>query len=134
MGLNFKWDADSFPDIWEKYIFIAAFGLVTAYSGGTIGGVFADSELKNMAHQIMDEIVLIARKRGITLPENIVTESLEKANNFPYETKTSYQRDVEAKRERNEGDLFGKTIITMGRQYGIPTPVTQSVYSKIEKQ
>jgi len=131
MGLNFKWNADPFPDIWEKYVFIAGFGLVTAYSGKTIGGVFANSELKNMARQIMDEIVSISKKRGVTLPEKIVAESLEKANNFPYETKTSYQRDVEAKRARTEGDLFGKTIINMGRQHGIPTPVTQSVYSKI---
>ncbi len=133
MGLTFKWNDNPFPDIWEKYVFIAGFGLVTAYSGKTIGGVFADNELKNMARQIMDEIVSIATKRGVTLPDDIVTQSLEKANNFPYETKTSYQRDVEAKRERNEGDLFGETIITMGNQYGIATPVTQSVYAKIGK-
>lgn len=134
MGLTFKWNDDPYPDIWEKYVFIAGFGLVTAYSGKTIGGVFADDELRNTSRQIMEEIASIAMKRGVALPDDIVTQSLEKANNFPYETKTSYQRDVEAGRERNEGDLFGETIIAMGRQHGIATPVTERVYGAIEKK
>ena len=131
MGLSFRWNEDPYPDIWEKYVFIAPFGLVTACSGKTIGGVFADDDLKETTRLIMEEIVSIARKRGVSLPDDIVTQSLEKANNFPYETKTSYQRDIEAGRERNEGDLFGETIITMGRQHGIATPVTERVFGDI---
>jgi len=36
-------------------------------------------------------------------------------------------RDVE-KGGKNEGDLFGGAIIRMGKDHGIPTPVTSSIY------
>jgi len=42
LDINFKWYENPFYSIWEKYIFIASFGLVTAYSGESFGGVLAD--------------------------------------------------------------------------------------------
>jgi len=80
----------------------------------------------------MGEIVAIAEKKGISLPAGIVETSIAKANNFLFETKTSYQRDIEAKGRLNEGDLFGETIIRMGQDEKIPTPVTQRIYESIE--
>lgn len=130
--IEFKWVEDPFPAIWEKFIFIAAFGLVTAYSGKTLGAVTADPELGGLAEKIMGEIVTIAKKKRISLPAGIVETSLGKAGNFPFETKTSYQRDIETKGKRNEGDLFGGTIIRMGKEVGIPTPITEFIYGEIE--
>jgi 2-dehydropantoate 2-reductase len=131
-NIQFNWADNPFPPIWEKFIFIAAFGLVTAYSCKTIGAVTADPELRGLADSIMHEIVAIAKKKGISLPAGIVETSIGKASNFPFETKTSYQRDIEAKGRLNEGDLFGGTIIRMGKAEGILTPVTESIYGQIE--
>jgi 2-dehydropantoate 2-reductase len=130
--IKFTWVEDPFPAIWEKFIFIAAFGLVTAYSEKTLGGVAANPELHEMVQKIMDEILAIAQRRGITLPPGIVETSVGKAGNFPYETKTSYQRDIESKGRLNEGDLFGGTIIRMGKEAGIDTPITKKIYEEIE--
>jgi 2-dehydropantoate 2-reductase len=131
-NIKFNWVNDPFPPIWEKFIFIAAFGLVTAYSDKTLGAVAIDPELRGLVGSIMREILAIAETRGILLPAGIVETSIAKANNFPFETKTSYQRDIEAKGVLNEGDLFGGTIIRMGQAEGIPTPVTKSIYGQIE--
>jgi len=131
-NIRFNWVDDPFPAIWEKYIFIAAFGLVTAYSEKTLGAVMVDLELRGLVEKIMGEIVAIAEKKGISLPAGIVKTSLGKANNFPFETKTSYQRDIEAKGKRNEGDLFGGTIIRMGKEVAVPTPTTKFLYGEIE--
>lgn len=130
--IEFKWVEDPFPAIWEKFIFIAAFGLVTAYSGKTLGAVTADLELRGLAEKIMGEIVAIAKKKRISLPAGIAETSIGKAGNFPFETKTSYQRDIETKDKCNEGDLFGATIIRMGKEVGVPTPTTQRIYEAIE--
>jgi 2-dehydropantoate 2-reductase len=130
--IRFTWVDNPFPAIWEKFIFIAAFGLVTAYSEKTLGGVAADSELRGLVGSIMLEILAIAEKKGILLPAGIVEASIAKATNFPFETKTSYQRDIESKGRLNEGDLFGGTIIRMGQDEKIPTPVTQRIYESIE--
>jgi 2-dehydropantoate 2-reductase len=131
-GVKFVWNDDPYPAIWEKYMFIAAFGLVTAYSGKTLGEVAADHGLKRMAGEIMGEIKLIADVCNIGLPDDIIETSLKKADNFPFETKTSYQRDIEGA-GRNEGDLFGGTILAMGRRLQVPTPVTERIYSVIQK-
>jgi 2-dehydropantoate 2-reductase len=132
--IRFTWADNPFPAIWEKFIFIAAFGLVTAYSEKTLGGVAADPKLRGLVEKIMGEIVAIAGKKGISLPPGIVEASVGKASNFPFETKTSYQRDIESKGRLNEGDLFGGTIIRMGKELGIPTPVTESIYREIERR
>ncbi len=134
--IKHKWRDDPYPAIWEKYIFIAAFGLITAYSDKTLGEIMQTKELVNTTKEIMKEIILIANKKGINLPDDILNKSIDKTNKFLFETKTSYQRDVEKAKEGkgNEGDLFGVTIIRMGKEMGVSTPVTQAILSKIKEK
>lgn len=131
VGIRFQWNDDPFPAIWSKYIFIAAFALVTVFSGKTLGEILEDGKAKALVRKVMEEIKSIAERKDILLPETIIEESINKACDFPYETKTSYQRDVETKGPVNEGDLFGGTIIREGEALGIPTPVTKSIYAEI---
>ncbi len=132
-GIQFVWNADPYPAIWEKYIFIASFGLVTAHSGKTLGEVAAEQKLRQAVKEIMEEIKAIADAKGIRLADTVIETSLGKAANFPFETKTSFQRDIE-RAGKNEGDLFGGTIVTMGKSLGISTPVTEYICSEILKE
>ncbi|RKX84824.1 MAG: hypothetical protein DRP57_05105, partial [Spirochaetes bacterium] len=47
-------------------------------------------------------------------------------------TKTSYQRDMEIPGKQNEGELFGGTILRLGKELGIRTPVTASLYNGLK--
>ena len=132
-GINYRWLDNPYPAIWEKYIFIAAFGLVTAYSGKSIGEVLAEKELKETVRQIMAEINSIAAREGVQLKDSIVADTLEKASKFPYDLKTSLQRDIEQKKQRNEIDIFGGSLIRLGQKHHIPTPVTEKVCHEIQK-
>ena len=132
-GVTVRYEADPYPAIWEKYLFIASYGLVTAWAEKPFGAVLQDRQLHGLVRGIMEEIRAVAGHRGIDLGEGIVESSLKKAENFPFETKTSYQRDVEGRR-RNEGDLFGGTVMRLGRELGVPTPVTERLYRKIEEK
>lgn len=134
MGINYQWNDDPFPAIWSKYIFIASFGLVSAHTGQCLGEIMGDTHSKENVRKIMQEIFSIAREKGIELSPDIIEESLNKANGFPYETKTSYQRDIENKGRINEGALYGGTIIAEGKALGIPTPVTSSIYTEIQNR
>jgi 2-dehydropantoate 2-reductase len=93
-----------------------------------------DSGLKTRVQAIMQEIAGIAGKKSIRLPADIIRQSLEKAGTFPFEARTSYQRDIEAKRELNEGDLYGGAILREGAQTGVSTPVTEAVYRQIKQR
>jgi len=134
MGINYKWNDDPFPAIWEKYIFIAAFGLVTVHTGKTLGEIIDDTEDRETVRSIMAEVCALAQAKGISLPTNVIEESIDKANKVPRETKSSYQRDVESGKRSNEGDLYGGTIIRMGEALGVSTPVTRSIYSEIQRR
>jgi 2-dehydropantoate 2-reductase len=131
-GIDLTWNDDPRPALWEKYLFIAAFGLVSAFMEKSLGELMESDELRAMVRSIMAEILAIAEKKVVKLPVDILETSLNKAFNFPYEARTSYQRDIESKRRLNEGDLYGGTIIREGASLGIPTPVTESIYRKIE--
>ncbi len=128
MEIIFNWRDDPYPAIWEKYILVASFALVTAHTGQTMGGVIYDNNSLDMLKKIMQEIVLIAERKGIKLADNIIETIIEFCKDYP-EVKPSYARDVE-KGKINEGDLFGGTIIRMGKTLGVSTPITNSIYKE----
>jgi 2-dehydropantoate 2-reductase len=60
-----------------------------------------------------------------------VEKTLQKARNFPYETKTSFQRDYEKRNTRHEGDIFGGTLIRLGKECNISIPTITEVYGAL---
>jgi 2-dehydropantoate 2-reductase len=132
-GVTVNYEQDPYPAIWGKYLFIVSFGLVTAWADKPFGAVLEDRELYALVRGIMEEIRAVAAKGGVELEEGIIQSSLGKAENFPFETKTSYQRDVK-KGARNEGDLFGGTTLRLGRELGVPTPISERLYREIEER
>jgi 2-dehydropantoate 2-reductase len=132
-SIIYEWQDDANPAIWEKYIFIASFGLISARYNRTLGEILEDNSLKKKVIGIMNEIHAIALKRNIRLPDGIIDLSLKKAGMFPRNTQTSLQRDIHQKKGKSELELFGGTIITLGEKLGIPTPTTQEIYQELEK-
>lgn len=131
MGISSTWYDNPYPAIWEKYIFIASFSLMTAYSGKTIGAVLADDRLKSMTENIMKEVVLVGKTKNIDFKQDVVEKTLQKVQNFPYETKTSFQRDYEKGNTRNEGDIFGGTLIRLAKEYNVSIPTITKVYGEL---
>ena len=120
-----EWRDDPAPAIWEKFLFIAPFSLVTAVGRQPIGGVLEDAALRADARAIVAETAGIARRKGVNLDDGIVDSIMEKAAAFPAGTTTSFQRDIEAGSPRDERDIFGGTILRLGELYGVETPVAR---------
>jgi len=128
MGISNTWHDNPYLAIWEKYIFITALSLMTAYSGKTIGGVLSDDKLKSMTGNIMKEVVLIGKAKNIDFEQDIVEKTIQKVQSFPYEIKTSFQRDYEKGNTRHEGDIFGGTLIRLAKEHDISIPTITEVY------
>ena len=71
--------------------------------------------------------------QGAELPPDIIETSFSKANQFPFETKTSFQRDVESKGRQSEWDLFGGTVIRYAEKYNLPANNTKETLEKLLK-
>jgi 2-dehydropantoate 2-reductase len=133
-NIKFKWVDNPKPAIWEKFVLIASFALVTANSGKPFDGVLADLGLRNDVIAIMNEIVTLAKAQKITLPENIIESALTRASNVSPGSTTSFQRDVATKGIINEGDVLGESIIALGIKNHVETPVTKRVFIEIERK
>jgi 2-dehydropantoate 2-reductase len=75
----------------------------------------------------MREVMPIAQAAGVSLSEvDIENWNTFLANQSP-DAKTSMLQDIEAKR-KTEIEMFAGKVIELGREYGIPTPVNQTLY------
>jgi 2-dehydropantoate 2-reductase len=133
-GLLFEWREDIAAVLWRKYMFIAAFGMVMACFDKTLGQVMETPELSRYVRAVMKEIGTVAENKGIELPADIVDASYQHGRNFAYEAKTSFQRDFEKADKPDERDLFADTILHIGRQSGIETPVVRELRDLLEQR
>jgi len=129
--ISFKWTRNVDLAIWEKYIFIASYAMVTALYDKTLGEVFNDYDLKEKIRQIMLEIFNIGITKGISFDEFTVEKAINKADGLPPGTRTSYQLDIAKKGAKNESNIYAGTILRMSKETGIDTPVTKNIYEEL---
>lgn len=126
-GINFQWCEKPQVPMWEKFIFIASFALVTAAADKAIDQVLEDETLYGQVLAVIDEINQIASAQGIELPEDIADKTIQKARMCAPNTTTSFQRDVKQKGDLNEQDIFATDILKMAKKFSVPTPVVQNL-------
>ena len=129
MNLTYDWTEKVFEEIWKKYLFIAPFSLVTASNDKSIRQIYEDEVLSRDTLGIMKEIVQIATKKGVTLTDDTMHNTFHSAKSLPHESTTSFQRDYSKPDKQNEKEIFGQVIIDMGKEFGVPTPMTEKVFS-----
>ena len=131
-GIDLRWQDDALPPVWKKYVFIAAFGMVTAAYSKTFGQVMADPAIKGLAVGIMEEIKALAVARGVDIDPQVVDWALLNAGKLPFSTTTSFQRDVMAG-EKAEDDIFSGDLLALGRESGLDMPTTRAVAEELKR-
>lgn len=71
------------------------------------------------------EVLKLSEKVGINLTEDDLQNYMEIINNLAPEGKSSMLQDVEADR-KTEVEIFAGTVVELGRQYGIETPIAEN--------
>ena len=123
--IKYDFTSEHIKEIWQKYIFIAAYGLVTASEHKTLGQVYEEDASSQVVKGIMHEIVKVGQAEGVELTDAMVEVAYQKARNFPYDVKTSFQRDYEAGK-LDERELFGGTLLALAQKHQIDVPfITQ---------
>ncbi|OUQ28452.1 ketopantoate reductase family protein [Massilimicrobiota sp. An134] len=84
-------------------------------------------EIKKALNCAMQEIVDIAKKKEIHLTTKDKDDMIEVLIHYPPEKKTSMLQDLEAGR-KTEIDYFGGTVMKLGKECGVPTPVNEILY------
>ena len=58
---------------------------------------------------------------------------IQKASQFPFETRTSFQRDVETKGRQSEWGLFGGTVMRYAEKLGLRADNTRVTLDRLLK-
>ena len=116
--------------LWEKFLFIAGVGGVTALARSGIGPLLGSVDGRTLLNAACAEIVAVAQAEGAPLRRNDVDAVLAQAATLPAQWRSSMARDLEDGR-RLELDALSGAVVRRGVKYGIPTPVHQTIAASL---
>lgn len=108
--------------LWFKYMCNVGENMTCALLGIPFGA-YGKSEAANQIRiAAMKEVQAVAAAKGITLTDEQMEKQLETILRIPFGNKPSTLQDLEAKR-KTEVEMFAGSMVKMGRELGIATPV-----------
>ena len=128
--IPYEIEEDMRKGIWFKYMCNIGENLTCALLGIPFG-VYRNNEDANwLRRNAMREVAAIAQRKGIDIGEKEIALQEETVKTIPYENKPSTLQDLEAGK-RTESEMFAGTVIRMGRELGVPTPINEVLYHGI---
>jgi len=112
--------------LWEKFLFIAGVGGVTALARSGIGPLLASPEGRTLLTTSCEEIAAVARAERVPLPADAADRAVEQAATLPPQWRSSLARDLEDGR-RLEVEALSGAVVRRGLKLGLPTPIHQTI-------
>mgnify|MGYP006120005341 FL=1 len=116
--------------LWEKFVFLVGLSSTTTLMRTTLGPIREASESREFFYNVMRETVAVGRARGVDLPEDFANTRLPFADGLPDDMTSSMHHDLNAG-NRLELPWLAGTVVRLGRDAGIETPVCQTVYAAL---
>ena len=126
-GIITKLADDIQTEIWSKFLFISTISAIGALTRVTMGEMLDSPEIKDIMHKTASEIVAVAKAKGIYLSDALVEKQFQVIESQPYNTTSSLQRDM-MEGKPSELEAQNGTVVKMGIELGIPTPVNAFIY------
>nr|WP_319395505.1 2-dehydropantoate 2-reductase [uncultured Desulfobacter sp.] len=122
------------PDIlrtmWWKFMVNVGVNQSSAMLGAPYKVFQALPEARALMIELMQEVVTLARHRGINLQPRDIDDWLAVLNTLAPDGKTSMLQDIEANR-KTEVEIFAGAVENMGKADAIPTPVNSTFLNLI---
>ncbi len=112
--------------VWEKFIFISPLASVTSYLNQNIGQILSNPDAKAVYVELLKEIELVAKAKGLQLPDDIVNQTIIKLEKSPKEATSSMHRDYLAG-NKIEATSLTKFVVEEGLKYGVKTPLYEKI-------
>jgi 2-dehydropantoate 2-reductase len=118
-------------DIWQKFVFITAMSGITGATRSAIGPIRECPETFDLYRQLAAEAVAVGRALGVSLSPTFADDLVAQARTFAAGLKASLLVDLE-KGKRLEVETLQGTVVRLGQQYEVPTPVTRVIYALLK--
>lgn len=130
--LDIALSADIDRELWQKFIFLTAMAGTTASMRSPIGPIVADPELRNFFRALMEEALAVGKAKGVALDAGYIEDRMGfVATKVEPGMKASMAHDLE-RGNRIELDWLAGKVRALGKQYGIPTPASDTVYTVLK--
>jgi 2-dehydropantoate 2-reductase len=128
-GFDGRIATDIQAEIWKKFISICVSGLL-AVTKSTYGEVRELKETRELMIDLLQEIYQLSQKIGIKIESDFIEKTVSYIDGFSHGMTSSLARDVWAGKP-SEIEYQNGTVVRLGLQYGVDTPINRFIYSCI---
>ncbi|HWP97950.1 MAG TPA: ketopantoate reductase family protein [Syntrophomonadaceae bacterium] len=129
--INYSIPEDMMRMLWWKFMVNVGVNQVSAVLRASYGVFQNVKEARELMTASMKEVINISRVAGINLTQADVDDWLIVIDKLSPTGKTSMLQDMEAARQ-TEVDIFAGTVVEMGQEYDVPTPVNKMLFDIIK--
>ncbi len=112
--------------LWWKFMVNVGVNQASAVLHAPYGVFQTNPEAQGLMRSLMQEVVALAKALNVNLTLQDINEWQLVMNQLSPQGKTSMLQDIEARR-KTEVEIFGGKVIELGKTYGVPTPVNQTI-------
>jgi 2-dehydropantoate 2-reductase len=125
-GIEVEVSPDIERAIWEKFVFLVGLSATTTLTRTPIGPIRANPRSRAFLHDVLAEVVAVARAQGVDLPADYADDRLAFVDTVPESMTSSMHGDLERGR-RLEVEWLSGDVADRGRTLGVPTPANRAV-------
>jgi 2-dehydropantoate 2-reductase len=129
-GVNAEIPPDIQVALWMKFLFITVWSGVGAVTHAPVGIWRSLPETRQMAEQGLNEIMAVARARGIVLPGDAMRKTMAMFDGLSPQSTSSMQRDVLEGRPSELEAQIG-AVVRQGQEVGVATPLHTFIYNSL---
>jgi len=118
--------------MWWKFMINVGINQTSAVLRQPFLAFQTSDEARNLMESSMREVISLSEKVKVNLTEEDINRFNEILMGMNPEGKTSMLQDVEAGR-KTEVEMFAGKVISLGKQYNVPTPVNQRLFDLIRE-
>lgn len=130
-GIGYEVPADMLRILWWKFMINVGMNQASAVTGAPYGVFQTMPEAQALMESLMDEVIALAAHSGVHLYRRDVDAWYSFLNTLSPDGQTSMLQDIQAQR-KTEVEIFAGKAVELGKQFGIPTPVNQTVWHIIQ--
>jgi 2-dehydropantoate 2-reductase len=113
--------------IWEKFVFLTGLSGTTSLARSVIGPIRSHPRSRAFLHDVMEEVVQVARAQGVPLPADYADERLAFTDQLPASMSSSMLHDLEQGNRLEVAWLSGD-VVERGARLGIATPCNRAIF------
>ena len=117
--------------IWEKFVLQVGGGGVMAVTRLTAGPIRTCPETRDLLRGVFEETAAVGRASGVSIPSDCVDRHMALMDQVPPTAQGSMLTDLLDGR-RLELESLGGTVVRVGRDFRVPTPLNFAVYAALK--